>query len=840
MSHLLPLTTESRLKTLVWRHLVTAGVAPWVSGEDGVFAAAKEPDLTQPPIFVFAQASQSLTDGLILEKAIAQLNEQTQAIEQRNAGASATPKPSQALTINSPMEPIQIDNWQSPQARFALAEGTAGRITMKRIPALLQHLIEAPLSAHRSIIVVPVSVFWGRARLPQDSWLQALTSDQRSATAGFKRLLGLLFNRGDVHVCLGKPIPLLDLASHERGSEFAARRTARLLRRRFKAMAFFTLGPDFSHRRTLLAQIVRAPGVRKALVQLTDDYNDINPGQQRRRLEKRAHKIAETIASDLTYRTLRLFRIFLSWFWSRIYSGITVHGLEHLASTNDTHTLVYVPSHRSHIDYLVLSYSLFKAGVMPPNIAAGDNLNLPLVGRLLRQGGAFFMRRSFRDDPLYAAVFDAYLHQVFSSGHSVEFFPEGGRSRSGRLLMPKYGLLKLCLEHQHQGLPKPLAFVPIYFGYEKVIEGGSYLSELQGSAKQKENLLGVLTNLRLIRQNFGRLQVNLAAPIKLDEWLAQQSTQQSALPSSDPQLATLGRAIMEQINAHASINPVNLLALVLTDRKTLTFEGQALSAQIRCLQALASSLYGAGVFTDNVVDPLQCIHTCVDLGFLQQDPDEDWFVCSNRNITLLTWYRNNVLHLFALPGLVALLIARSPAGIAQEQLLEEVAVIYPFVARELTARACCNVTDLVNAMADQGLILRQGETLMPPPTTSDARQHLDQLGSLILETLQRMYVVIRIASQGHWHRDELKAQSDVVARKLSRLFGLSGAAFSDPGLFHAFIDQLIDEQWMHLNRDQRLVASHRLVAVADAAAQRILEPPVQLALNRVLDGITPT
>jgi glycerol-3-phosphate O-acyltransferase len=133
--------------------------------------------------------------------------------------------------------------------------------------------------------------------------------------------------------------------------------------------------------------------------------------------------MGQTIASDMTYRTLRLFRVFLSWFWQRIYSGINIRGLGALAEVNDTHTLVYVPSHRSHIDYLVLSYSLFKAGIMLPHIAAGDNLNLPIVGRLLRQGGAFFMRRSFRDDPLYAAVFEEYLHQVFASGHSVEFFP---------------------------------------------------------------------------------------------------------------------------------------------------------------------------------------------------------------------------------------------------------------------------------------------------------------------------------------------------------------------------------------------------------------------------------
>ena len=212
--------------------------------------------------------------------------------------------------------------------------------------------------------------------------------------------------------------------------------------------------------------------------------------------------------------------IFLTWFWRRIYDGVSVKGLDALRALNETHTLVYVPTHRSHIDYLVLSYSLYVNGMMLPHIAAGDNLNMPIVGNCCAKAGrslcaaAFAMIRCTRR-------FSRNISIAFSNGHSVEFFPRGGRSRSGRLLAPKYGLLKLCLENQRRGLTKPLAFVPIYFGYEKVIESGSYLSELRGSTKKKERLLDLFTNIRVIRQNFGRLQVNVAPAIKLDEWLQQ-------------------------------------------------------------------------------------------------------------------------------------------------------------------------------------------------------------------------------------------------------------------------------------------------------------------------------
>lgn len=800
----------------LWHRAITAGIQPSLSG-DKILRRSGDPAESNraAPSIVYVQRGQSLTDALIVDKAIASI---------RNEEQAGWP--------NSPLEPLAFDTWQLPTSTIALAKRFAGRVTMRKVPTQLTQLIETPVSVQANVTIVPVCVFWGRSWSPKDSFLRSLTSEQRSTTAGFKRLLGLIFNRGDVHVCFGKPVSLAELANHQRGADFAVRRAARLLRMRFKAMEFVTLGPDQSHRRTLLNQVVRANRVSKTIATLHAE-NAADRSLSQANLDKNALKIARTIASDLTYSTIRGFLIFLSWFWRRIYDGVNVQGLDALRALNETHTLVYVPTHRSHIDYLVLSYSLYMNGIMLPHIAAGDNLNMPVLGRLLRQGGAFFMRRSFRDDPLYTAVFEEYLYRVLSNGYSVEFFPEGGRSRSGRLLAPKFGLLKLCLENQRRGLPKPLAFVPIYFGYEKVVESGSYLSELRGSAKRQERLMDLFTNIQVIRQHFGRLQVNLAPAIKLDEWLQQADiTHQSA----DRQLEELGQAIMQRINRQASVNPVNLVALAITHRTHLTLQEHTLTNQVECYRTLSLALYGDGILTDNVEGAGSVIRQVAALGFIDRDPEEAWITCSPGAATLLTWYRNNVLHLFALPALIALLISRSTGGLAERALIEQVALIYPYVAQELTTDPEPNISAALDALEAQGLIRRNGQMLLPPNKPSEAYEQLAQLASSILEMLQRMYVVVCIATQRPLTADELKSHSLATAKKLARLLGITGAEFSEDRLFDAFLDRLLAAHHMTRNERGHLVASPLMHQVAERAAEQIIEPSVHLALQRVIQS----
>jgi len=205
--------------------------------------------------------------------------------------------------------------------------------------------------------------------------------------------------------------------------------------------------------------------------------------------QSRARGFALEIASDYSYGVVRALELFLTWLWTRLYDGIELHNFATVTHIAPGHEIVYVPCHRSHIDYLLLSYIIHRQGLTPPHIAAGANLNLPIVGSLLRRGGAFFLRRSLKGEALYAAVFHEYLHLMLARGFSIEYFIEGGRSRSGRMLTPKAGILGMTVLSFIRQHARPLVFVPVYVGYEKIIEGKAYLGELAGQPKQRESLL---------------------------------------------------------------------------------------------------------------------------------------------------------------------------------------------------------------------------------------------------------------------------------------------------------------------------------------------------------------
>ena len=185
----------------------------------------------------------------------------------------------------------------------------------------------------------------------------------------------------------------------------------------------------------------------------------------------------------------------LSRLWNRLYDGVVFGHVETLEQTAEGNEIIYVPCHRSHMDYLLLSYVIYVHGYAIPHIAAGINLNLPIVGRFLRKGGAFFIRRSFRGNALYTVVFMKYLAAIMARGHSIEYFIEGGRSRTGRLLQPKTGMLSMTVRSFLRDPGRPVVFIPVYFGYERIVEGTTYIGELSGKPKEKESVFGLLRTL---------------------------------------------------------------------------------------------------------------------------------------------------------------------------------------------------------------------------------------------------------------------------------------------------------------------------------------------------------
>ena len=735
----------------------------------------------QPPAekreIIYVLDKRSIADLLVLEHALTR--------------SSDTP-------LQSPLTALTIADWSINGRAFALNRAWGGKMTMQRYSRRLLQLVSADDAVQEQIALVPVSIFWGRSLAPRGSWIEALTSDQRPATGGIKRFFALLFNRGDIHVCFGKPIPLEEISRHDKGQNYAIRRSARLLRVRFKRQHEATLGPDFSHRRTLLSSIANSPRIIQYINETpTSAKTEKDNEKHRAKLKALAYRHAKKIASDMSYSSIRIFLIFLAWFWRRIYTGVNVRGLASVKEVTDTHTLVYVPSHRSHIDYLVLSYTLYRAGVMIPHIAAGDNLNMPLLGGFLRRGGAFFMRRSFRDDPLYAAVFDEYLYQVYNSGHCVEFFPEGGRSRTGRLLPVKYGLLKLSLAHQVQGLKKPLAFVPVYFGYEKVIEGGSYMDELRGANKKAESVLDLINGLKVIRQSFGQLQVNFGGAIKLDEWLEQHQSQlqnENNSAADDRLMKALGAQIMGNINAQATVNSVNLIALASLSIDQEVIEERQIAEQSNCYMQILQALYGSRIFTNPDMTGQSSIAKVEALGLITRTTENFGTVLHHVPFTalLMTWYRNNVLHLIALPSLIASLLVHRQQNTTIKELEEMIDLVFPYIAHELSIRGPAPTQLALTALKDQGMIKIEGMLIHLPEHGTEQNIRLGILANLMSETLGRMYLVLNFAKQGNKSRQALSLASEYSAEKISLLLGINGPEFFEQKLIGVFLDQLID------------------------------------------------
>ncbi|MBL8490213.1 MAG: glycerol-3-phosphate 1-O-acyltransferase PlsB, partial [Rhodocyclaceae bacterium] len=454
---------------------------------------------------------------------------------------------------------------------------------------LLQRIVAAGIAdPNLDVQVVPVTILWGRAPDKQESILKALFSETWRPPGHLRQLMAVLLHGRQALVRFSAPLSLRELLKDGLEEPRALRKLSRVLRVHFRRQREMAIGPDLSHRNTQVDSLLAAEPVRRAIAEEAASRS-VSPEEA----EARARAFALEIASDYTYGVIRALELFLDWVWNRIFDGIVVRNFDVVTRIAPDHGIVYVPCHRSHVDYLLLSFLIFRRGLMPPHIAAGANLNLPVVGPLLRRGGAFFLRRSFKGEPLYAAVFDEYLHLMLARGFPIEYFIEGGRSRGGRLLPPKAGMLGKTIRSFLRSHERPLVFVPVYVGYEKVVEADSYLRELAGRPKSGESLWGVLSAVRELRRYFGRAHVNFGRPLDLGEALDRlqpgwESGSDARAPWVRDAIHDVAVHLARRINEAAVVNPINMAALVLLATPKQAIDEAALYRMVSHYRALLS------------------------------------------------------------------------------------------------------------------------------------------------------------------------------------------------------------------------------------------------------------
>ncbi len=703
------------------------------------------------------------------------------------------------LKLPAAQRPLHLTGCRLASAEFALSAGWrsfAGRRTARGVPSELGRLINALSKAPASDVqLVPVTVLWGRAPRQQDGVLRALLAESWQRRQPLSHWLAVLLHGRQTHVHFGAPYSLRGLLAEASDPKRAAKMAARVLRNHFRRQRERFIGPDISHRHTQVEALLATPAVRAAIeTEAREHAIDIAAARQR----ARHHALA--IASDFSYTVMRAAEIFLSWLWTRWFEGVEVRHLDHLLHIASGQSIVYLPCHRSHVDYLLMSYVIYRAGLVPPHIAAGDNLDLPLLGRILRGGGAFFLRRSFKGDALYATVFAEYLHHLLAQGFPVEYFIEGGRSRTGLLLPPKAGLLAMTIQSFLRWHERPLVFVPVYLGYEKLPEGASFVAELTGRPKKRESWLDLLLALRLLRRRFGKVYVNIGEPLPLADWLdAQQPGWRDTPPASEEQrqlVAQIANELAGRINEAALVNPINLVALALLATPHVTADEVQLEHQIEHLAALVDPLHLAAPASGSA-----CLAVALRLAAVRRidHPLGALIEANAHEAALLAYFRNNVLHLYALPALIAcLLVQQGP--LPEARLLEVVADLSGLMRASLFLRLSdtelpAAIDRILSRLARRDLVEKLGDRWQMPAANDPGRAALRWLAETLRPQMERYFLallVLRQAGNKHLTRQELIERCVSLAQRLVFVEPGRTPEFADRSFFVTLAAHLID------------------------------------------------
>lgn len=800
-------------------------VLGWLTRASTVPEALNELNLDPDKPVVFVLRDVSLTDLLAVERETGRLG------------------------IPSPFASVKIGDQQLRRGYFYIYKHLRsigrerGAANPERLQKLVSFLIDNP---EQDVQLLPVSVLWGRRPDKENSIWRIIMSDNWSPPGFIKKMFLVLFQGRQLYIHFSQPMSLRQLVNEGGDVERVSRKTTRILRVHYRRQQEAAIGPDLSHRRTLVNTLIDSPQVRDAILEQAG-----NESLSAEKVEAKARAYAMEIVSDYSHTVIRFLEVILNWVWNRLYSGVKLYNFEKLREVAQENEVVYVPCHRSHIDYLLLSFVVHRNNLVPPHIAAGINLNMPIVGTILRRGGAFFMRRSFKGNKLYAAVFDEYMHTMLTRGHSIEYFLEGGRSRSGRMLKPKTGMLSMTLKSYLRDSTRPIAFVPIYIGYEKVIEARSYIGEMHGGKKTKESLFGLISSsISLLRSRFGQVHVNFGEPIELNSYLDQQAPQwrDDRGTAEEPPawfrgaVTALGDEVVTRINDAAVANPVNLLSLALLASAKHTMDEDQLRGQLALyLKLLQQAPYGDAMSIAET-DPETIIQYGIDNEFLFRIHHALGDLISTDQSTALqmTYVRNNSLHLFILPGLISALF-RNARSTSIEQLHRLVYLMYPFFHTEYFLRWSDRdqldhaVDEIIQVLCEAKLVNRDGDMLTGAPSHTAESDLLDHLGQTVIQALQRFSLIIRLLVQhgvGNLTNEQLEELAYQTAQRLSLLHEFNSPEFFDRNVLKNFIGQLNRYELATANDDGKLVFDDSL-EMLDKEARRILTPEISHAVERV-------
>lgn len=507
-------------------------------------------------------------------------------------------------------------------------------------------------------------------------------------------------------------------------------------------------------RKKILIAALEDPDVHRTISQLA-----IAGKGSEKKLKERARKYLLEIAADYSDRWLIVWDRILNRLWQVLYDAFVVDqkGMALIQEITGRMPGVIIPCHRSHVDYLILSHILYKQKMTLPHVAAGDNMNFWPLGYIFRQSGAFFLRRSFRGDELYTEVFTAYLKYLLQEGTLIEFFLEGGRSRTGKMLMPKYGMISMIIRAYQGRICDDLALIPVYLGYDRIIEQNSYLKELRGVQKKSESVIDLLKSIKIMGRRYGNVYVSVGAPVFLKSYLEEQPRPFADMTLKEQQALyrNIGAKVISEINRISVVTPVALVAASL-----LCFTGQEVALPL--LRSTFSAFYD--YLHSRKVSISSDITSAQDTIFSVLALFKQWglIFCENHDdgnqgqVALysipeekrlnLEYYKNNIMHHFLPVSFVSLAIISCQEEATVALIKEDCLFLKNLLREEFSWEGSefLEVEETLLYLAESGLIMwLDGRVTCPK---KEARIILDAFAGLLGSLLEAYGLVFKALS----------------------------------------------------------------------------------------------
>jgi glycerol-3-phosphate O-acyltransferase len=671
----------------------------------------------------------------------------------------------------------------------AVASGASAALFLKRPPNLLEgrargriegdRLIRSLFDLQRDlqrtstrrILLVPQVFVWSRSPGTLGGGVGDVLFGPSEWPGNVRSIAQFLANWRHATLRAGAPVDLaefLEKEGHGTDDDVLVRRLTYTLLRRLERERRAIVGPAKKPADRLREEVIRSPKLQKVIAEMAGEG-----AAERAIIATRAVAMLREMEAALDMNEIAALDRLVAQAASRMFSAVEVDevGLERLREHAKEGTLILLPSHKSHMDYIVLAWILYRHKMPLPSVAAGDNLNFFPVGPIFRRAGAFFIRRRFSGDRLYSAVVDAYVRRLIRDGSPLEFFLEGGRSRTGKLLPPKLGLLSIVVDAA-LGVPtRTTWFCPVSIGYERFVEEKAFVRELSGGEKSKENVRGLVQSMDVMVGRYGRLSVQFGRPLSLADALldvdAASKPDDLARMSPPRRRAVISRLayrVMNEINAVTAVTPGSLVAATLLSHDKRGLQHSELVATCELLASmlrrfgarfspsLADEREPGGIRPAALADAIEMFSRAGHVE-VRRVGDEVIYVVPAEARLSLDLAKNVIIHFFASRALIATaLLAQPGAPLAYATVRERVQALSRLFKFELTFRADAPFDRIfeqeVAAMEADGEIarveLKPGEGAVGLVPTSDrGREQVELYGRLLVNVLEGYRVAAR-------------------------------------------------------------------------------------------------